>query len=76
MKIKKFRPRYYHKIILFGAGHPQIPFEYFAIKGKKKRCEEFFDEHETTHASFNKISYKQLPSYLKSDIRLIHTYNL
>lgn len=43
--------KYYKKQKLYGAGHPQLPNQ-FGVKGTKKQINQFFKDHETTHARF------------------------
>jgi len=53
--MEKVKTHYYRKVVLYGAGHPQLP-AIFAVKGTDQQIAEFFDEHDTTHARFVKIS--------------------
>lgn len=41
----------YRKIKLYGAGHPSLPGVFF-VKGNQQQRDEFWNEHETTHAKF------------------------
>ena len=50
---------WYKKIKLYGAGHPQLP-NIFGVTGSKKNRDEFFSDHETTHAKFEKIDGRTL----------------
>jgi len=40
------------KVKLFGAGHPQLP-SIFLVSGDDEQVNEFWEDHETTHARFD-----------------------
>jgi len=43
------------KVKLFGAGHPQLP-SIFLVSGDDEQVNEFWEDHETTHARFEKYN--------------------
>ncbi|MFP4017962.1 MAG: hypothetical protein ACLFUH_01825 [Bacteroidales bacterium] len=66
--------KYYQKVRLYGPGHPQIPHKFFGVHGTDEQIDEFFDDHETTHAKFVEIDYSEIPSEV-ADIIPIYNCN-
>lgn len=54
----------YRKVVLFGAGHPQLP-NLFATNFNEEASNEFLEDHETTHAKF--IPYKSIEDMMKDE---------
>jgi hypothetical protein len=66
----KDRIFWYKKTVLYGAGHPQL-LSFFGVRGSKKNVDEFWENHETTHARFDSVDGRTLSEETK---KYAHVY--